>query len=384
MCAARLTSASLLKASFSLLFMAMLMLPGIGSIWSLDLLPELAENRSLATSPAIANLKLHTTKDVADAVKSVENYLMDHFGFRRILIASSKLIRFYALDTSPSKSVLIGRDGWYYYAAEHNIEAYRGEQPFNRAALKKWAHFFKQVDALAQTHNISFFFLIAPDTPSIYAEYLPRLLGKRNSRNRLDQLLDYMGGKQLTAVKLVDVRSSLTGKKDSLRLYMKTDSHWNELGAFYATQTLVETIKQGSPVAHELAPLTLDDYSIVAGKQPGGDLATMMGLRNYISEENIHLEPLRGTFSYQGTPATKTSPETVVTESDAGNSLRVTMFHDTFAGAMLPFMSRAFLRVHYVFQRAISVPEIVDDGSQIVVAEIVERSLYSPPPKIAK
>src|SRR5262249_19364446 len=82
---------------------------------------KISENRLLAERPAWPS----DCETLAAFPARFEAYFNDHFGFRDTLIRWHNYAMVRWLGTSPSPQVVVGRQGWLYFAGEHSIDDYR-------------------------------------------------------------------------------------------------------------------------------------------------------------------------------------------------------------------------------------------------------------------
>lgn len=71
--------------------------------------------------------------------KGVDTFYGDHFGLRIPLIHLRGALLFYALHTSPSEQVILGKDGWLFYGTPWAIANYTSAQAFTDDELQTWA-----------------------------------------------------------------------------------------------------------------------------------------------------------------------------------------------------------------------------------------------------
>ena len=102
--------------------------------------------------------------------------------------------------------------------------------------------------------------IVAPNKQSIYGE---NLLPESNASSRLDDLLDNLDPSARSII--LDGRAPLRAAKRTqhLPLYFKTDTHWNELGAFEVYREIVQRLERvGAVYWPELASLRHYDVKV--------------------------------------------------------------------------------------------------------------------------
>jgi hypothetical protein len=334
------------------------------------------ENRSAAPPPALA-LEPGT---IADLPTRFEAYWDDRFGFRTTLLRWSSKAKARWLGVSPSAKVLIGKEGWLYYAGSDSLENQPSPHPFTADELAAWETALESRNDWLEKRGVRFLVVVAPNASTIYPEYLPDAFMQGSGSSRLDQLVAHLGAH--SRVSVVDVREDLRRAKVRERVYCRTDSHWNDRGAFVAYQAIVKALARWFPA---LAPLPRAVFEDVARQEPGGDLATMIGLRHALREDALRLNP---RFRPRATPAdpamtsrkrpSRRAPWAV--ETGDVSLPRAVMLRDSFGGALIPFLSEHFQRILYLFTDELRPPIVERERPDVVIMEFVERRLTSAPP----
>jgi hypothetical protein len=335
------------------------------------------ENRLPAEFPKI--------KPGSDGLKKfivgLEAYFNDHFGFRKGLIGSYRSNIFYLFhDQQGNRSALIGRDGWLYFNEYQMVEHHRGTLLFTPDQLQDWKTLLEQYRDWFAQRGIKFLFVVAPDKQSIYPEYLPSWMNKVSSETKLDQFFAYM--KTHSTVDVLDLRQTLLENRSMGPMYLKTDSHWNQLGAFFAYQRLVnELAAQLLPGAK---PMPLDAFERTNAPVPPGDLTAMAGTdsteSNAISfNPKASLPPL-GIIAqpYQTGPL-------IVTRNPCVEGSAI-VYGDSFVNYWVPLLGYNFGRVsyfinHFFTSKFIDAELFKHEKPTVVIVEVIERSFNVAKPK---
>jgi hypothetical protein len=221
--------------------------------------------------------------------------------------------------------------------------------------------------------------MIVPDKATIYPEYLPRWATKVASQTRLDRLFAALAA--YPGIAVLDLRPALTAVKARERIYFKTDSHWNLVGATIGYQALATVLMAKVPgfpaVPPERPPYVagVDFYS--------GDLARMIGSRGTFREDDI--APLGKVLANvaghcaKPVPAPPSPPgaeaDTLIYACDRPGLPTALVYRDSMAFALIPLLSENFRRVVYVsrpFERTLVERERPD----VVIEELVERTMH--------
>ncbi len=355
-------------------FLALIYLPLLDSGFKLDRTPQPNENRELAKFPKFGV----GSSGFDDFLARLSAYYSDHFGFRKRLIVSYNQWKQKLFRESPVTAVLTGQEGWLYYTGDRMIEEYIGATLFTDAQLREWQRVLEvRRDALAR-RGIQYLFVIAPNKQTIYPEHLPNWLQRSGATTKLDQFVAHMGTH--STVPILNLRDSLLRAKSWQRVYPRTDTHWNDCGAFIATQQIIEKLAEKFP---DLKPHSPDAYKLTVRSGPGCDLAVMLGQENTIPDDHYLLEPLPPLQPLQKVPAPELlagrwAPDTVpiVTENPREKHSLV-MFRDSFGLPLMPFLGQHFQRVAYFTQGYLESGVLERVPAEIVIDEMVERHLVT-------
>jgi len=358
-----------MRALLVSLFLVVIALPGAANLAGRDGADPHGENRELAPPPhldaTLASWEKYPTGFTA--------WFDDHFGFRSTLVRWSGEIRLFVLGVSPSRAVAKGLDGWFFYADDNAIEDDANAAPMTDADVANWRLAVRRAQTWLAARRIRYFFTVAPDKHVLYGEYLPRTIAKLGDVSRTDQLLNGIGDLGCG----IDLRPSLSADTARERTYQRTDTHWNDRGAFSAYQQMLRAVHARVPGVPEA--WSRDDFEPVARDAEAGDLAGMMGLRRVLREEDLALVPKRPRRAIVTQPAgaAPTAEEGYLVTVIPGSPLpRAVVFRDSFMSRLVPFVSEHFSRVVYLWQNDFD-PAIVErEHPDVVIPEIVGRHLY--------
>jgi alginate O-acetyltransferase complex protein AlgJ len=305
---------------------------------------------------------------------NIRPWFDDHFGLRSTLVKWYGEARLFVFGQSPSTSVIKGNNGWFFYADDKAAEDYVSEEPLTPDALANWRSALVRARRWLTARRVAYVVLLAPDKHAMYPEEMPATIVRIGAMSRLDQ---FYGSLQDTGF-IVDVRPALIAQRARERIYQKTDTHWNDRGAFVAYQTLIDAARVQRP---EIAPpWSRDDFEAVARDVEGKDLAAMMGLKHVLREEDLALVPRKPRTARVVEPrgAQPTDEEgRLVTEIPGSSLPRAVIFRDSFGSALVPFLSEHFSRAVYLWQNDFDAQVVELEHPDIVIQEIVGRHLHN-------
>jgi hypothetical protein len=354
-------------------FLATLLVPGLATLAGVDREIAEGENRELAHFPALA-LEWPALRALPDGFI---RYFEDHFAFRARLVRWQATFRYERLDVSPTPAVIKGREGWLFYADDDAMADYSVERPFTPAELEDWRLALEHTRDWLAARGITFLFVIAPDKHVIYPEYMPATIRRLHGQSRIDQLVTYLAAR--SDVKVVDPRAALLAAKAGERLYQRTDTHWNDRGAFAAYQQIMRALASTDP---RLAPAPRNDFDPGEIRTPGLDLAGMSGLTQVLHEDDLTLTPRHrhARIIEPLHPDPHGIEGRLVTEIPGSRLPRLLAFRDSFGSALIPFLSEHFSRAVYLWQNYIDLDVIAREHPDIVIQEWVGRRLTTLPP----
>lgn len=279
------------------------------------------------------------------------------------------------------KNVVIGKEGHLHY--QETVPDFTGDTALSADSL---AGYVGYLHAWAdRIHKVSphtkIILLIAPNHLTIYPETAPDSLAARKSDvTRLSQFTEAF--KNDDRIIFPDLTSALSKavKTSPYRLYNKTDTHWNELGAYYAYACVMELISRDYPSA---APDPLSDFDVFTKFVPGGDMANFLGADlNAVREEGVYVrskKPLKSginkDYAMNFENAWFSDPHEFTVDDPSLPTM--IMYRDSFSTNLMSFFAEKFSRS--VFHAMWDYPEELDLYAEMqpdyIILERVERSL---------
>lgn len=298
----------------------------------------------------------------------------DHFGLRSTLVRWYGETRLYLMDVSPTATVIKGRDGFFFYADDQAIEDYISENPMTPTALANWREALVRARAWLSARRIGYVFVIAPDKHVIYPEEMPPSIVCIGPMSRTDQ---FYGSLQDLGF-LVDVRPALFAAKAHERVFQKTDTHWNDRGAFVAYTAIISAARVQVPA---IPPAwERSDFDAVARDVEAKDLAGMMGLKRVLREDDLLLIPQRPRQARVVEPAGAQPTDEegrLVTEIPGSTLPRAVILRDSFTSRLVPFLSEHFSRAVYLWQNDFDATAVEAEHPDVVIQQVVGRHLYN-------
>jgi hypothetical protein len=360
----------------SVLFACAIVLPLAVTLGWLALPHTDAGNPDLAPWPAAPR----SVSSLGKWPTRFRRWFKDHYAFRRGLIQTHGAVLLRGFGVPPSPTVLIGRDGWWYYTDDGAMDDIVSAVPMPRSEMDAWRLVLEDNRNWLAEQQVPYLFVLAPDKHLVYPEYLPptvRVLG----RPRVEELTRFL--EERSTVHVLDLRPPLLDAKRSERVFHRTDTHWNNRGslvAYVEVMRRVARVRSGTPVPGR------HDFDNVSFVGQGHDLPRMLGIERLVAEEILEVSPRTPRRARVIEPAggrIDVPQARVVTEHPDRSLPRLVVFHDSFMVPVIPFLAESCSRCVFLRQRALD-PEIVRaERPDLVIHQIVGRKLQGTPPGVA-
>lgn len=357
-------------------FVVAITLPLADILVGLDPTPVLTEKRRLAPPPPLRPGEMVSVSYIG----ALESWWNDNFGFRRALVRQYSRILL-ALGVSPTKSIVLGKAGWLFFADDDALASYRALHPFTAEELEVWRRRMERRRDWLADRGIRFLVVVAPSKETIYPEFMPDALNRVRPTTRMNQLAAHLSAH--STVDVLDLSAPLRRGKARSILYLRTDTHWNDRGALLVSQEIVGRLGEWFPRMRPLpesafAPLTHEGWS--------GDLVAMLSLESRLSEPRLELRPLHARLAR---PAGVDPPPAEAWRTASATEIadpalpRAVMFHDSFGVSLRPFLSEHFARIVYSsgsgdWRRNFDAALVERERPHVVIQEIAERLLVAP------
>jgi alginate O-acetyltransferase complex protein AlgJ len=351
----------------------------IGLIGSFFDRTELAgENRRPAALPGAPS----SVKDWLAFPGRFEHYFNDQFGLRDRLLTIDHWIKAAIFGVSSAPTVLVGKQGWLYFTGEDGKALdrwYRGIGAFTDADIETLRVELLRRREYLDHLGIAYVVVVVPEKYSVYPEFLPEWVSRVAATSALDRIADDLS--HHPELHFIDLRAALRDSKQRERVYYKTDSHWNFLGASVGYRVLSSEIGRLLPGFSAVPPRRppfdpkVDFYS--------GDLSRMIDAERRFREDDI--APVWKVIADESSRCARRAPaadasgvESYVYACPNAPRYRALVYRDSMAIPLIPLLSENFARTTYVSSRAMDPALVLGLRPDIVVEEMVERTLNAP------
>lgn len=315
------------------------------------------------------------SKDLKSFIIDFESYYNENFGFRESIYSAYARFKYETFKESAApKSVLVGTDGWLFLGNDFGnvIDEYAGIEDPENELLNNISNKIRTTRKWLRDKQIDLFIVIAPNKHSVYGEYLGI---KRETRNNYTRdIIDYVKGQ--TGFKIINLTSVLINNKEQFPLYYKTDTHWNDLGAFIGYTEIMRYLKQSHA---DIEALNLNDFELKNEITNLHDLNKI--LRFHQQEEHIKL-------IYRHEAAKKDEKRLSIPEdyeynknnyemrfSNAAKKKKILIFRDSFSTALVDYFKESFGETVIIWSHKFDKNLVLDEKPDIVLFELVERDI---------
>ena len=306
------------------------------------------ENRALVKVPSLRkNDKLNT-----DFFSDCSAYFNDRFGGREKLISLNKRVSYNVLGAAAFNDKAIrGKKGWLYYTGvmvqgrATKLSDFYKTNLLSKEQLSTFAENVRRTAQWCESNGIKVIFLICPNKHSVYPEYYP-FQPRPEGQTRSEQLCSVF--EELNLPYIFPLKDIIEKKSAfDFPLYWETDTHWNPVGANIAFERIFKIMRDYFPNTN--FPKIKYDTVITYGEKEG-DLLPILGLehghstRPSLVPSGCKKEDFYTFLHYDF----MTSVHTKGTDPSLPRAI---IFHDSFFGALEPFVSPIFSEVQYKFKQ---------------------------------
>ncbi|MDO5018088.1 MAG: hypothetical protein Q4E02_02185 [Lagierella massiliensis] len=215
------------------------------------LIPVLNFNFKPNSVSAIDNRKLAESPfgQISGFTENLKNYINDRIGLRELAINLNTQMNDKLFNEMIHPSYEYGKDGQVFFKL-------KVEDP-NYEFLDKYVDHVKNIQEYCNSRNVLFIYVNNPSKTTIYRDYLPE------GYNYNNKLLDYLRLKlKEEEIEFVDNALILEEKAKEEQVFnVKYDvGHWNDLGAYYGINNILERVKKYYP---QVKFNSMEDFNIV-------------------------------------------------------------------------------------------------------------------------
>lgn len=286
-----------------------------------------------------------------------DDWFSEHFAFRQQLVNADNRLKTTLFHTTSDPDVICGSDGWLYYG--DTINDYLNIFQLSEREISNISHDLRLIDTYCRRNDMKFIFTCVPDKNSVYPKHMPVNYVPASDRDNYSMLSDALADTDFYC----DMKNVLKNTRSSIPLYHKTDTHWNNLGAFAGYCGLMQAAGQ--------EPLPLG-YDWTSAYDHTGDLAAMIYPSEAPNDRQVYTAY---QFTYEYTSRFRSLDDIIIDTEAEGRDGSLLMFRDSFGEAILKYMAESYGKAE--FSRAVPyrIDADAENAPDTVIIEIVERNL---------
>jgi len=263
------------------------------------------------------------------------------------------------------------------------METYQGKNLFKKKELQTILDEMNFRRNYCERKGARLYFVIIPQKQTVYEEFIPENFRNIKNETNRSRLKEYLVSNNFPVIDPTDYL--LKKKTEDTLLYLSTDSHWNNLGAFYGSQYILNIINKDFS---QIPPLSMNDYVIKGEEVGGGNIAQMLNMTDELKDYDFVFERIDGTKSFKGEKALYPPTPNFIWASDfetvylnpKANRLKALIICESFGNMQHDFYKESFGKTVMIFdgwEHGLN-PNIIDNEQpDIVVIQVLETMLNS-------
>lgn len=293
------------------------------------------------------------------------------FPFRADFNRLFSLIKTNFAGVTIRQTVLVGDSGWFYITYNNAIEDYRGAITLTEKELENIRETLEERRDWLAAFGIKYLLLSAPSKWEIYPENIPIQFRRQKKNSRMDQVYKYL--KETSDMEILDIRADLGLAKLNGDVFLKTDTHWNDMGAFIAAQKISHRLKTWFA---EIELITPDKFQFSSRRFGDGNLVSMMGLEGVIAEE----VPAISRKEEFGPRKSETEADIFLWHKryrSVGEGIRALIFTDSYGPWLERLLCYAFRSSLFIWKEQVDPFQILKEKPDVLVHEAGQVSFVA-------
>lgn len=341
---------------------------------------ETNENRNLKSRPvfSLTNIKNSSTpftatyNEVIDYKDEYDKYYASNFSLKKHLFKPYYFIQNNILHNNPLPTKVVnGNDGWMFLGDSFSkvILESRGLLKFNKKQVNLIRNNVLSATNQLKENDIIYYLAIAPNKHTIYGDKLFNT--SYNGETKKTQVHTALSAYNL---ELIDLGKGFDEIKE--QLFFKTNTHWNDLGAYYAYKNLMKSIDRDFI---NIKSVSLNEVNKEPRISWTEDLTKLLDIRVKEVGEKYTVKNPNSQKIESRLPIPdnyKRKPETYESRyKSSSNALKVLVFRDSFSTTMEKYLAESFGETVFIWSSIIDKDLILEEKPDIVIHEIIERNI---------
>jgi len=353
----KITNSGLVHRVVSIGFIAFLLLPFGFAMLELgnDEQSLAGENRNKEVWPEASLI----SSDFTAYTAQLNRFMSDHLGLRESLLNLHAKFRYRILNEGISDKAIIAKNGWLFYSERNALKNAHEIPAFGAKEASEWLQPMLDYQRFIERHGGKLVVVLVPEKHHVYPEYLPAHYQYTRDGRRADVI---ESAAKLSGVTVINLLDSMLAEKGFGKLYLKSDSHWTQRGAYIAYRELVTQLRQEN---NRLLFNPWDKLEKMESVTGSGDLAILLNLSDEFEEEYERYIPVH---KQQGV------------KINTANRPSLLLVGDSFSARLNDFLPSSFSGIFFAHHNFRSLPTelVAKRKPNIVVVEVIDRALGVP------
>ena len=268
-----------------------------------------------------------------------------------------------------------GKNDWLFYTGEHSLELYQNALPLSASDLAVMKERIEgRRDRLA-AKGVGYEFVIAPDKHTIYPEFMSDRYLRRPRPSQYSQTMEMA---KAAGLPVVDLRPALLAAKAHAQVYLRDDTHWNDIGVSAAMGPILAAM---APKFDRQAPVFTDGDFEMKALAPG-DLAEMALINRRETAPMLKESSMPCKFQVVEKDWDSAGRKLFTRTHCPGAKGKVLVIYDSFGDALVPFLAAEFGDMYAKWTRPTDKQFdqlVATEKPDFVIEERAERSLSANP-----
>lgn len=252
------------------------------------------DNRMLTENPFSQTL----SDGDYDLTENIENYVNDRIGLRDEMILAYTVLNDKVFGKMVHPSYKYGTDGFVFGQGL--------SVPSDRCTAyhEALADMIKRIQVFCEDRDIPFIFVFNPAKPAVLSEYIPE--GINYDRTWVEDFLDLLDERDIRYVDNTEVLKEKTEQGEAVFNQKYDANHWNDLGAYYGTNAILEELQKDFPSLelNDINDFTVTEEletSLPVSQFPINELVPdiIVDMKNINNKTDLYSEELVMNPSYQ-------------------------------------------------------------------------------------
>lgn len=276
------------------------------------------------------------------------------------------------------KKVFKLNNGWYFLGDTYsnNLSESKGFLLFTKGEINRLVQNLTFKRDWCKKNNFTYIMAIAPNKESVYGNLIPiTKFGNNKKMHQLDSICKTL------KIPFIDLGKQIPNKNKIIS-YNKTDTHWNDYGAYFGYKEFIEKMTLWYPNKNIGKPYPITDYYFE--KKWVKEIGDLKQMANEPKGEDIVIlknkyKPKSYKVEQKIIPKYKIlvdpSEYELRFKANVNNKIKILFIRDSFCGVLLKYISEHFDESVYIFHRDFDLQLLNNEKPEFIIEEIVERDI---------